>query len=68
MGIIGTFLYLYLFFSPRKENTVLRAHVHHSRVSVIPNAVDTKVFKPDLALRSPNRSMFLTKLQTHLGR
>lgn len=38
-----------------KENTVLRARVHHSRVSVIPNAVDTKVFKPDLSLRTPDR-------------
>lgn len=29
-----------------KENTVLRANVHHDRVSVIPNAVDTTVFTP----------------------
>lgn len=29
-----------------KENTVLRARVHHDRVSVIPNAVDTTVFTP----------------------
>lgn len=30
-----------------KENTVLRAKVHHSQVSVIPNAVDTACFAPD---------------------
>ncbi|XP_014272828.1 phosphatidylinositol N-acetylglucosaminyltransferase subunit A [Halyomorpha halys] len=43
-----------------KENTVLRARVHHSRVSVIPNAVDTKVFKPDLGLRTQNRIVVVT--------
>ncbi|CAN7988359.1 unnamed protein product [Ixodes pacificus] len=32
-----------------KENTVLRASVPPARVSVIPNAVETSVFYPDLA-------------------
>lgn len=32
-----------------KENTVLRSGVPRKRVSVIPNAVDTQVFKPDFA-------------------
>ncbi|KAF6197968.1 hypothetical protein GE061_007713 [Apolygus lucorum] len=36
-----------------KENTVLRAHVNHSRVSVIPNAVDTTVFHPRPAVLKP---------------
>uniref|UniRef100_A0A8D8VRS8 phosphatidylinositol N-acetylglucosaminyltransferase n=1 Tax=Cacopsylla melanoneura TaxID=428564 RepID=A0A8D8VRS8_9HEMI len=35
-----------------KENTVLRARVNHSNVSVIPNAVDTTVFVPDPSKRS----------------
>ncbi|XKL61514.1 hypothetical protein PGB90_008571 [Kerria lacca] len=29
-----------------KENTVLRAHVNHDRVSVIPNAIDSTIFTP----------------------
>ncbi|KAE8750952.1 hypothetical protein FOCC_FOCC002380 [Frankliniella occidentalis] len=36
----------------RKENTVLRARVESNRVSVIPNAVDTKAFSPDPRNRS----------------
>lgn len=32
-----------------KENTALRANVQPSLISVIPNAVDTAIFKPDLA-------------------
>ncbi|XP_015586470.1 N-acetylglucosaminyl-phosphatidylinositol biosynthetic protein isoform X1 [Cephus cinctus] len=35
-----------------KENTVLRAKVHKERVSVIPNAVDTALFTPDISKRS----------------
>ncbi|GIX74860.1 n-acetylglucosaminyl-phosphatidylinositol biosynthetic protein [Caerostris extrusa] len=31
-----------------KENTALRANVHPNVISVIPNAVDTVIFKPDL--------------------
>ncbi|XP_071449168.1 phosphatidylinositol N-acetylglucosaminyltransferase subunit A [Hetaerina americana] len=38
-----------------KENTVLRARVNCSRVSVIPNAVDTAVFTPDPAQRSADK-------------
>ena len=34
-----------------KENTVLRANVPPERVSVIPNAVDSGRFVPDLTLR-----------------
>lgn len=30
-----------------KENTVLRSEVPKLKVSVIPNAVDTAIFKPD---------------------
>ncbi|KAI5711351.1 hypothetical protein M8J75_016273 [Diaphorina citri] len=37
-----------------KENTVLRARVNHYNVSVIPNAVDTTVFVPDVSRRSHN--------------
>ncbi|XP_033222094.1 N-acetylglucosaminyl-phosphatidylinositol biosynthetic protein isoform X2 [Belonocnema kinseyi] len=35
-----------------KENTVMRAKVHRERVSVIPNAVDTALFTPDIRQRS----------------
>ncbi|XP_014240648.2 N-acetylglucosaminyl-phosphatidylinositol biosynthetic protein [Cimex lectularius] len=38
-----------------KENTVLRAKVNHTRVSVIPNAIDTKLFFPDESSRMQNR-------------
>lgn len=39
-----------------KENTVLRANVPPARVSVIPNAVETAVFYPDLN-RKPSRKI-----------
>ncbi|KAK2580532.1 hypothetical protein KPH14_006263 [Odynerus spinipes] len=35
-----------------KENTVLRAKVQKEKVSVIPNAVDTTLFTPDISKRS----------------
>lgn len=35
-----------------KENTVLRAKVEKERVSVIPNAVDTALFTPDVSKRN----------------
>lgn len=35
-----------------KENTVLRAKVKKEKVSVIPNAVDTALFTPDVSKRS----------------
>ncbi|XP_023240450.1 N-acetylglucosaminyl-phosphatidylinositol biosynthetic protein-like [Centruroides sculpturatus] len=38
-----------------KENTVLRAGVKPSSVSVIPNAVDTTIFTPDPSKRNPNK-------------
>ncbi|XP_034945541.1 N-acetylglucosaminyl-phosphatidylinositol biosynthetic protein [Chelonus insularis] len=37
-----------------KENTVLRAKVHKDQVSVIPNAVDTALFTPDISKRKNN--------------
>jgi phosphatidylinositol glycan class A protein len=37
-----------------KENTVLRANIPPSDVSVIPNAVDTSVFTPNPAARKSN--------------
>ncbi|XP_076545814.1 phosphatidylinositol glycan anchor biosynthesis class A isoform X2 [Osmia lignaria lignaria] len=37
-----------------KENTVLRANVLKEKVSVIPNAVDTTLFMPDIAKRDDN--------------
>ncbi|XP_038073159.1 phosphatidylinositol N-acetylglucosaminyltransferase subunit A-like [Patiria miniata] len=38
-----------------KENTVLRACLQPDIVSVIPNAVDSTIFMPDLTRRNPNR-------------
>jgi len=38
-----------------KENTVLRSSVPSSRVSVIPNAVDCKLFRPDYQRASPSQ-------------
>ncbi|XP_076368963.1 phosphatidylinositol N-acetylglucosaminyltransferase subunit A-like isoform X3 [Tachypleus tridentatus] len=38
-----------------KENTVLRAKVRPSLVSVIPNAVDTTIFTPDPSKRNPDK-------------
>lgn len=40
-----------------KENTVLRAKVHQSQVSVIPNAVDTARFAPDPNNRPKNKTI-----------
>lgn len=37
-----------------KENTVLRAKVLKEKVSVIPNAVDTTLFMPDISKRDDN--------------
>ena len=39
-----------------KENTVLRASMSPSLVSVIPDAVDPTVFKPDTSKRKHDRS------------
>ncbi|XP_077980331.1 phosphatidylinositol N-acetylglucosaminyltransferase subunit A-like [Glandiceps talaboti] len=38
-----------------KENTVLRARLNPSKVSVIPNAVDATNFTPEITRRSPDR-------------
>lgn len=53
-----------------KENTVLRAKVQKEKVSVIPNAVDTALFTPDISKRSNEFSKFQSKtfsiiLKTH---
>lgn len=44
-----------------KENTVLRAKVQKEKVSVIPNAVDTTLFTPDISKRSNDFSEFAGK-------
>ena len=41
-----------------KENTVLRAKVQKEKVSVIPNAVDTTLFTPDISKRNNDFSKF----------
>ncbi|XP_011495421.1 PREDICTED: N-acetylglucosaminyl-phosphatidylinositol biosynthetic protein isoform X2 [Ceratosolen solmsi marchali] len=41
-----------------KENTVLRAKVCKDRVSVIPNAVDTALFTPDISKRNKDYRTF----------
>lgn len=41
-----------------KENTVLRAKVQKKKVSVIPNAVDTALFTPDIGKRNNDFSKF----------
>nr|CAG4651779.1 EOG090X0515 [Triops cancriformis] len=43
-----------------KENTVLRANVQPSLVSVIPNAVDTNVFRPDPTQREESSITIVT--------
>ena len=35
---------------------MLRANVNQDKVSVIPNALDTEVFKPDLSQRPTDKS------------
>lgn len=44
-----------------KENTVLRAKLIPDIVSVIPNAVDTSCFTPDLSKRRQDRSESITQ-------
>lgn len=51
-----------------KENTVLRANVNFDRVSVIPNAVDTYWFIPNIDQRSSKWSMCDKNLFTILLR
>lgn len=41
----------------RKENTVLRAKVPANHVSVIPNATDTTLFKPDVTKKETDQSI-----------
>jgi len=45
-----------VFFS--KENTVLRASMNPSMVSVIPNAVDANVFMPDISKKIPGKGQY----------
>ena len=40
----------------RKENTVLRANVEQEKVSVIPNALDSQLFRPDPSKRPKDKS------------
>ena len=42
---------IYLLFLFSKENTMLRANLKSSKISVIPNAVDSYSFTPDTTLR-----------------
>merc|ERR1712179_704053 len=52
-----------------KENTVLRANVEIDKVSVIPNALDTTVFKPDTVKRPKDKLnvVILCRLQYRKG-
>lgn len=43
----------------RKENTALRANVRPDLISVIPNAVDTAIFKPDKNKKHGSKSKSL---------
>jgi len=54
-------IFYFIFFS--KENTMLRANLKSSKVSVIPNAVDSYSFTPDTSLRpsSSDESKKITK-------
>lgn len=52
-----TDVFPYHFYS--KENTVLRAAINPENVSVIPNAIDGRVFTPDPSKRHPSRCMCL---------
>jgi len=50
-----------------KENTVLRAKVQKEKVSVIPNAVDTALFTPDVSKRNNDFSKFRGLFPVVLG-
>ncbi|GIY07826.1 n-acetylglucosaminyl-phosphatidylinositol biosynthetic protein [Caerostris darwini] len=52
-----------------KENTALRANVHPNVISVIPNAVDTVIFKPDLnkSLKSTVTVVVISRLVYRKG-
>ncbi|KAK7067098.1 hypothetical protein SK128_011268 [Halocaridina rubra] len=52
-----------------KENTVLRANVEQDKVSVIPNALDTEVFKPALPKRPKDKInvIVMSRLQYRKG-
>ena len=45
-----------------KENLTLRARLHPSRISTIPNAVDPTRFTPDPSLRSPTNTVNIVLL------
>ncbi|MCL4139377.1 UNVERIFIED_CONTAM: hypothetical protein GTU68_060936, partial [Idotea baltica] len=52
-----------------KENTVLRANVDPDRVSVIPNALDSDLFRPDVQKRPKEKInvVILSRLQYRKG-
>jgi len=52
-----TYFIILTIFTHSKENTVLRASVMPEKVSVIPNALDTVVFRPRKSIETnPDRS------------
>ncbi|MPC26734.1 Phosphatidylinositol N-acetylglucosaminyltransferase subunit A [Portunus trituberculatus] len=52
-----------------KENTVLRANVEQEKVSVIPNALDSQVFRPDVTKRPTDKLniIVMSRLQYRKG-
>ena len=53
-----------------KQNLVLNAHVPHDKVHVIPNGLDTAVFRPDTTKRNPPNSInvvFINRLTYRKG-
>ncbi|KAK8405849.1 hypothetical protein O3P69_001968 [Scylla paramamosain] len=52
-----------------KENTVLRANVEQEKVSVIPNALDSQVFRPDVTKRPKDKIniIVMSRLQYRKG-
>lgn len=56
LSVYRKFFFIIFLHITGKENTVLRAKVHQSRVSVIPNAVDTSRFTPKVDNRPKNNT------------
>lgn len=50
----------------RKENTALRANVRPDLISVIPNAVDTAIFKPDKNKKHGSKSKSLEQYFSYI--
>jgi hypothetical protein len=59
-GIILLFSFIFI----SKENTMLRANLKSSKVSVIPNAVDSFSFTPDTTLRPSDESKKINSSKT----